>query len=140
MFQNCNKNCVLILQHLLSGKYTMYSDFQLQVFSSTKHAHQLKRHNQLPIHWILTAPFLGVTEGGHEANCSPLSSPEIKNECSYTSAPPICFHDVHRDSFTFLLLLLLLLLYIYDFNPCFTRWYTTEYLHTCVQLFLNFIL
>jgi len=74
----------------------MYSDF---LFNKTRTPTQ--RHNQLPIHWIL-----GVNQQGHEANCSSLSSPEIKNEWRYTSAPPICFHDVHRDSSTLLYLIM----------------------------------
>jgi hypothetical protein len=74
----------------------MYSDI---LFNKTCTPN--KRHNQLPIHWIL-----GVNQWGHEANCSSLPSPMIKIEWSYTSAPPICFQDVQKDSFTLLYLIM----------------------------------
>jgi len=35
-----------------------------------------------------------------ETACPSPSSTELKNECSYTSAPPLCLHGVKRDSFT----------------------------------------
>jgi len=31
------------------------------------------------------------------------SSAEVKNECCYTSTPPVCCHGVDRDNFTFIL-------------------------------------
>ena len=37
----------------------------------------------------------------HDTNCSfhvDLSSAELKNEWSYTSAPPVCICGIHRDS------------------------------------------
>jgi len=37
-----------------------------------------------------------------EANHSPPSSAEVKNEWSYTSTPPTCLHDVDRNNFTLL--------------------------------------
>jgi hypothetical protein len=39
---------------------------------------------------------------GHEAYHSLPSSAEVKNEWSYTSAPPRCIYDVVRNSFTFI--------------------------------------
>jgi hypothetical protein len=36
-----------------------------------------------------------------EVNHSPPTSAEFKNECSYTSTPPIYLHGVDRDAFTF---------------------------------------
>jgi len=36
-----------------------------------------------------------------EFNQSPIPSEEVKNEWSYTSAPPICLHGVDRDNFVF---------------------------------------
>jgi hypothetical protein len=33
--------------------------------------------------------------------CSRPSSAEMKNECSYTSAHPVCLHGVDRETFTF---------------------------------------
>jgi hypothetical protein len=40
--------------------------------------------------------FLGVKWPGCEVDHSPPSSAEVKNECNYTSAPPICLHGVGR--------------------------------------------
>jgi hypothetical protein len=40
-----------------------------------------------------------------EANGSPASNVEARNERSCTAAPPMCFHGVHRYSFTFYLLI-----------------------------------
>jgi hypothetical protein len=37
----------------------------------------------------------------HEVDRSLPSSPERKNERSYTSAPAMCLHAMHRDTFTF---------------------------------------
>ena len=36
-----------------------------------------------------------------EGDNSPLSSAEVKNEWSYTSAPPVRRNDMGRDNFTF---------------------------------------
>jgi len=46
--------------------------------------------------------FLGVRWLGHEADHSPTSTNELKNEwrCTYT---PICLHGIKRDNFTFTL-------------------------------------
>jgi hypothetical protein len=49
---------------------------------------------------------VGVKRPGREANHSPPSSSEVKNEWSYTSTPPVRLHGVvlikkHRDNFTF---------------------------------------
>ena len=38
---------------------------------------------------------------GHEVDHSLPSSPERKNEWSYTSAPAMCLHAIYRDTFTF---------------------------------------
>jgi len=46
--------------------------------------------------------FLGVRWLGHEADHSPTSSNELKNEWSCTSTP-ICLHGIKRDNFTFTL-------------------------------------
>ena len=37
---------------------------------------------------------------GGDVEHSPLSSAEVKNEWSYTSAPPICLNGSDKDSFT----------------------------------------
>jgi hypothetical protein len=46
-------------------------------------------------------PFTGVKRSVFEGRHSPQSSDEIKNEWIYTSTPPICFHGVDRENFTF---------------------------------------
>ena len=46
-------------------------------------------------------PFKGVKGTGFEGSHSPQYSDEIKNECIYTSTPPIRFHVVDRENFTF---------------------------------------
>jgi len=45
--------------------------------------------------WAIKQPW-------REANHSPPSNVEVKNEWSYTSIPLICLHSAHRDKFTFL--------------------------------------
>jgi hypothetical protein len=52
------------------------------------------------------ASFTGCKVTGHEADHSPLSHDDVKNECSDTSTPPVCLHGVYRDSFTLLYYLL----------------------------------
>ena len=54
--------------------------------------------NQPPTQWI-PGPFPGVKRPRREADHSLPSSAEVKNQWSYTSVPPICFHDVDRESF-----------------------------------------
>ena len=44
----------------------------------------------------------GVKWSGRKVKQSPPSSAEV-NEWSFTSAPPLCFHGVERQSFTFTL-------------------------------------
>jgi hypothetical protein len=46
--------------------------------------------------------FLGVKRPGHDAHHSPSSSVQVKNEWSYTSSSPICFHVVDRDNSSFI--------------------------------------
>jgi len=40
----------------------------------------------------------GSSHGGETWNCSPPSSTEGKNECSYTFAPSICFSALRREN------------------------------------------
>ena len=66
---------------------------------------------QVPIEWVLGFFFFFCVGkkwlGNAEFNHSPHSSAEIKNEWSYTSAPPLCFLGVIRENcFVFLLFLL----------------------------------
>lgn len=44
--------------------------------------------------------FPGVQQMGHQVDHSPSASTDIKNECSYTSAPHARLHSVDRDNFT----------------------------------------
>jgi hypothetical protein len=52
------------------------------------------RATQLPIQWIPAVVSSGVKQSGHEADHSSPSNAEIKNVCSYTSAPPVRLHGV----------------------------------------------
>jgi hypothetical protein len=47
--------------------------------------------------------FLGEKRPGSDACHLPSSRAEVKNDLSYTSAPPICLHGVGRDNFTFII-------------------------------------
>jgi len=44
---------------------------------------------------------IGAKWLGHDVNHSTPSSAEVKNEWSYTFAPPIYLHGMDRDNFTF---------------------------------------
>ena len=46
-----------------------------------------------PLRHLLTA-FSRVKQPGRAVDHSPAISVEVKNECSYTSAPPVCLHGV----------------------------------------------
>jgi hypothetical protein len=50
--------------------------------------------SQPPIQRVPGAHTLGVKRPGREADNSPQSSAEVKNEWSYTSTPSIRFHGV----------------------------------------------
>jgi hypothetical protein len=62
-----------------------------------------RRHTQPPTEWVQEALPQGVKRPQHEADHSPPSSAEIKNEWRYTSTPPVYLHDVDRNTFTFTL-------------------------------------
>jgi hypothetical protein len=49
---------------------------------------------QPPIQWVPEALSLGVKRLGREADHSPPSSAEVKNEWMYTSTPPTRLHVV----------------------------------------------
>jgi hypothetical protein len=49
---------------------------------------------QPSIRWVPGALSLVVRRSGREADHSPPSSAEVKNEWNYTSIPLICFHGV----------------------------------------------
>ena len=43
----------------------------------------------------------GVNRPGHDVDNSSPSSAEVKNEWSYTTTPPIWFHDVDKENINF---------------------------------------
>jgi hypothetical protein len=45
--------------------------------------------------------FIGINQSWHEADHSPPSSSEVKNEWSYTGTSPLCIYGIHRENFTF---------------------------------------
>jgi len=45
--------------------------------------------------------FRRVKRQEREVDHSPPTSDKVKNEWSYTLAPPVCPHNVHRENFTF---------------------------------------
>ena len=49
--------------------------------------------------------FSGVKRPGREADHSPPSSAEVKNEWSYASILPVCLRGLYRDDFTLPLIL-----------------------------------
>jgi len=49
---------------------------------------------------IVGALSLGIKWLGHEADYSPLSGAEVKNDWNCTSFPFICLHIMYRDNFT----------------------------------------
>jgi hypothetical protein len=56
---------------------------------------------QLPIQWV-KGYFLGVKQPGCEVDHLSPYRTEVKNEWSYTAAPPICLHGVDGKHFSFL--------------------------------------
>jgi len=69
--------------------------------SSPKHPDQLRGPSSLLLDGQYSS-FPGVKWQGHEANHSPPSGAEVKNEWSYTSTPSISLYRVVRDNFTFI--------------------------------------
>jgi hypothetical protein len=56
---------------------------------------------QPPIPWVPEVLYSGVNWSIPEADHSPLSSADVKNEWRYTSTSSIRFYGVHRDNFSF---------------------------------------
>jgi len=48
--------------------------------------------------WVSRFLYLGAEQPGHEDSFP--SSTDMKNDGSYTFAPPICLHGMNRDKFT----------------------------------------
>jgi len=60
--------------------------------------------NPLPPSFLFTGflvSFLGIKNLEYEADHSPPTNTEVKNEWSYTSTPATCLHAMHRVSFSF---------------------------------------
>ena len=53
------------------------------------------------IQWTPAAYSPRVKRPGHEADLSPSSRVEVKNDWNYTPTPPVCLRGVYRDSATF---------------------------------------
>jgi hypothetical protein len=51
--------------------------------------------------WVPGPQSLRINRPGRDADHSPPSSAEVKNEWMSTSALPICLHSVHTDIFIF---------------------------------------
>jgi hypothetical protein len=66
----------------------------LEIFPFTTAYRTALGSTQPPIQWVPGALSLGVKRPGSEADHSPPSSAEVKNEWSYTSTPPIRLHGV----------------------------------------------
>jgi len=49
---------------------------------------------------LVSVFFPGGKAQGHDADQSPLSSDEVKNDWSFATTPPMCLHGVDDDSFT----------------------------------------
>jgi hypothetical protein len=75
----------------------------LRIFLFTTASRTALGPTQPPLQWVPGALSLGVKRPGSEADHSPPSSAEIKNERSYTSTPPTRFTAwcLVRDNFTF---------------------------------------
>jgi len=59
---------------------------------------------QLTTYSVVTGFFLVVKRPDREIKHSPPPSVEVKNEWSYTSAPPVCLHSMYKEKLTFTLL------------------------------------
>jgi hypothetical protein len=53
-----------------------------------------------PLSFLATGEGAGVIRLGSDADHSPLSAAEAKNEWHYTSMSPTCSHGIHVDSFS----------------------------------------
>jgi hypothetical protein len=66
----------------------------LGIFLFTTASRPVLGPTQPPIQWTPGALSVGVKRPGREADHSPPSSVEVKNEWSYTSTPPVCLHGM----------------------------------------------
>jgi hypothetical protein len=77
-----------------------------------------------PLFNAYVGSFAGIKRPGRQADHSPPSSAEVKNEWSYTASPPTCFHGVDRDSFTFTLPVSVLCEYLLSIMSQYTKVHT----------------
>jgi hypothetical protein len=56
---------------------------------------------QLPIQWVAEGLSSGVKQLGHEADHSPQSSSQVKNEWGNITTPPLGLHAAYRGSLAF---------------------------------------
>jgi hypothetical protein len=57
-------------------------------------------HTQPPIQCVSGTLSPGLKQPGREADHTPPSTAEVKNERGYASAPPAVLHDVYRNNCT----------------------------------------
>jgi hypothetical protein len=86
--------CGVALGYGLDGRGLVVSRQGLQIALFTTASRPPLGPTQPPVQWIPGALSWGVKRPGREADHLPLSTAEVKNAWSYTSAPPICFHGV----------------------------------------------
>jgi hypothetical protein len=75
-----------------------------------------------------TGFFPGLKRPGSEVDQSPPYSAEVKNEWSYTSSPPISFHDVDREK-----------LYVYELFSRFSFRNSVWVYYTCSSRLFNLL-
>jgi hypothetical protein len=76
------------------------SRYEQDICSFLKLSRPVLEPTQPPIQWMPV--FLaGRKRYGREADRSPPSRAEVKNEWSYTPTPPVCLHGFDRDNFKF---------------------------------------
>jgi hypothetical protein len=56
--------------------------------------------NGSEVHPVAGVLARGVKQPKRDTDNSPFSIAEVKNECNYSTVPPVCFHVVSRDNLT----------------------------------------
>jgi hypothetical protein len=92
---------VNIMTRLRAGRSRVRTRANERDFCSTKRPDRFWGTFKLSARWepglFLWRGGGGSKRRGSEADHSPPSSTEVKNECSYTSTPPICLQGVDRN-------------------------------------------